>query len=376
VQDFAFPVSDHCIAALGSDLKQCASVAQGGRIHISDSVSNMTDAEGYAKAARHVRQLLASIGQSPDVIACDAHPDAMVGHLAVELAGECGATVRRIQHHHAHIASVLAEHGITRPVIGLALDGFGYGADGTSWGGECLRVSCQGCERLGCLKQLPLPGGDQAARQPWRMAVAALAAADVQPEAVIGKLFDNNLPVAPVLKLCRSQRTVRSSSAGRYFDAASAIITGITVNTVEAEAAITLEQLASESDDGGCFRYHLEETDGLLQLNLDDAFIELVRRKLAGESAAMLAKRFHNTLIAGLSDLVTDLAARADIDGIAFSGGCFFNRLLLSGLNKRLSGFDLYHNEQLMPGDGNISTGQAWVALQQLQRGYCTQEKH
>jgi len=367
VQDFAFPVSDYCIAALGSDLKQCAAVAHGGRIHISHSVSDMTDAADYVKADRYVRQLLASIGQQPDVIGCDMHPDAMVGHLAAELAGEFGASVLPIQHHHAHIASVLAEHGISDAVIGLALDGFGYGTDGISWGGEYLRVSDQGCERLGCLKPLPLPGGDQAARQPWRMAVAALAVADVQPEQVIAQLFDHSLPVAAVLKLCRSERTARSSSAGRYFDAASAIITGITVNTVEAEAAITLEQLAAGSDDADCFRYQLEAADGLLQLNLDDAFIELAGRKLAGKPAVMLAKRFHNTLIAGLSDLATELAGHADIAGVAFSGGCSFNRLLMSGLQKRLSGFELYHNEQLMPGDGNISTGQAWVALQLMQ---------
>jgi len=364
--------------ALGSDLKQCAAVAHAGRIHISDAVADMTDATDYATADRHVRQLLDRAGNEPDLIACDAHPDAMVSRLAAELAGEHGSALLRVQHHHAHIASVVAEYNLQRSVIGLVLDGFGYGADGASWGGECLLVSDQGCQRLGRIKPLPLPGGDQSARQPWRMAVAALSQSGLNVESCAPQLFAYDLPVGPVFKLCHAERTAWSSSAGRYFDAASAIITGITVNTVEAEAATRLEQLAASSDDTGCFRYHLEETDGLLQLNLDAAFAELVDLKLVDlqendDAAAMLARRFHNTLIAGLARLATQSAERAGIFDIAFSGGCFFNQLLLAGLKNSLSGFHLHHNKALAPGDGNISVGQAWVALQHLKRGSCAQ---
>jgi len=376
VLSLSFPESDFCIAAMGSDLKQCIAVSHGNRVHVSDAVSDLMDAGDYVAAGNHARALLHEAGLPPNMIACDAHPDAMVAKLATELAGEFGAPVLNVQHHHAHIASVVAEHALQRPTIGLALDGFGYGADGGSWGGECLLVSNQGCQRLGRLKPLPLPGGDQAARQPWRMAAAALSGAILHVDQCMAQLFDQDLPVGAVLQLCLADRTARSSSAGRYFDAASAIITGITVSSVEAEAAIKLEQLATASDDAGCFSFQVEETDGLLQVNLDAAFAELVYLKLdepqhvdslpRGDADAMLARRFHNTLIAGLADLATQAAEQAGVSDIAFSGGCFFNRLLMAGLKSRLSGFHLHHNKRLTPGDGNISTGQAWVALQHL----------
>jgi len=176
------------------------------------------------------------------------------------------------------------------------------------------------------------------------------------------------LPVAQVMQLCRAAETQMCSSAGRYFDAASALITGITVNSFEAEAAIRLEQLAQSSGDETCFSYRVEETGGLLELNLDEAFVELVNLKLKGITAAMLAKRFHNTMIFGLADLVVRAADQQVISDIALSGGCFLNQLLMKGLKQRLAGFRIWHNERLSPGDANISVGQAWVALQHLKR--------
>jgi len=351
--------------ALGSDLKQCAAVSCGNRIHVSDAVSDMTDADCYADAERHVRELLEASGVRPDMVVCDLHPDAMVSHLAAEIAESFGSRIKRVQHHHAHIASVAVEHDLNAPLLGLALDGFGYGTDGTVWGGECLFVSADGFQRPGRLKPLPLVGGDQAAREPWRMAVAALSC-HKSAEQSAERLFGQNRLVQPVLKLCSSPATQQSSSAGRYFDAVSAIITGITVNSFEAEAAIRLEQLAQNSGDEGCFSYQIEETDGLLELDLGDAFTELVDLKLKGEAAAMLARRFHKTLIEGLAELVICVANRQSVSDIAFSGGCFLNQLLLHGLKRRLAGFGIWHNGRLTSGDGNISVGQIWVAQQHL----------
>ena len=343
---------------------------KGDYIHVSDTVSDMSDVDCYAEAERQVRGLMHELGAHSNVVICDLHPDAMVSHLAAEISEASGCHLMRVQHHHAHIASVVAECGLNVPVMGLALDGFGYGSDGTAWGGECLYVSAEGFQRIGRLKPLPLAGGDQAAKQPWRMAVAALSfQPDIQFEETVGKVFDGNLPVAQVMKLCRATETQQSSSAGRYFDAASALITGITVNDFEAEAAIRLEQLAQSSEDEACFSYRVEETGGLLELNLDEAFIELVDLKLKGKTTAMLAKRFHNTLIYGLADLVVRAANQQGILDIALSGGCFLNQLLMKGLKQRLAGFRIWHNERLSPGDGNVSVGQAWVALQHLQRG-------
>jgi hydrogenase maturation protein HypF len=362
-----FPESNYAIVALGSDLKQCAAVSAGKQIHITESVSDLSNVEDYATAEQHVRALLDETGVEPDIVACDAHPDAMALQLAEEIADEFGSDVLRVQHHHAHIASVMAEHNLDRAVVGLALDGFGYGADGTPWGGECLLVNPATCQRLGRLKPLRLPGGDQAARQPWRMAASALSS-NSDTKRIIEHLFDG-LPVSSVLKLCRSPATRSSSSAGRYFDAASALILGITENSFEAEAAIKLEQLAADYEDEGCFSYRIEKRAELLELDLGEAFSELVNMKLNGDAGGMLARRFHNTLIAGLADLATEVTGRVDVSDIALSGGCFFNRLLMQGLKERLSGFQIYHNEKISPGDGNISAGQAWAALQHLKEG-------
>jgi hydrogenase maturation protein HypF len=366
-----FPKSIFSVVALGSDLKQCAVVTKGNSVHISEAVSDMSDADCYADAERHVRGLMGKLGVHPNVVVCDLHPDAMVSHLAAEVAEAFGCHVMRVQHHHAHIASAVAECDLDVPVIGLALDGFGYGSDGTAWGGECLRVSAEGFQRIGRLKPLSLVGGDQAAKQPWRMAVAALSwLPALQLEEIAGQLFGSDLPVTQVMQLCRTIETQQCSSAGRYFDAASALITGITVNSFEAEAAIRLEQLAQSSGDEACFSYRVEETGGLLELNLGEAFVELVDLKLKGKTAAMLAKRFHNTMICGLADLVVRAANQQAISDIALSGGCFLNQLLMKGLKQRLAGLRIWHNERLSPGDGNISVGQAWIALQHLKRSY------
>jgi hydrogenase maturation protein HypF len=269
-----------------------------------------------------------------------------------------------VQHHHAHIAAITAEHQIDEPVLGLALDGVGLGSDGSAWGGELLRVEGAAFERVGHLRPLPLPGGDRAAREPWRMAAAVLHELG-RNEEIAQRFAGEPAAITVATMLQRGLNCPRTSSMGRVFDAAAGLLGLCHKMEFEAQAAIALEQAAT----------HYIAAHGMPQpadygWHIDHAFqLDLLPllALLAGEHDAEYgAAVFHATLIAALADWVEQAAQHGGIKVIACGGGCFFNKLLSAGLRERLDGTGLkvLTTKLVQPGDTAIALGQAWVAAQ------------
>jgi hydrogenase maturation protein HypF len=297
----------------------------------------------------------------PAILACDLHPDFESTRLAAALAADRDLPLVRVQHHHAHVAAVMAEHRLAGPVLGLALDGVGLGEDGEAWGGELLRVDAAGYARVGHLRPIALPGGDRAAREPWRMAAAALHELGRADE--IEGRFAHAAAAAGAVRtmLERDLRCPRTTSMGRWFDAAAGLLGLKEVMRFEGQAAMLLEGLATahgpvEPMRGGWL------IDGT---TLD--LLPLVGRLADERDAAAGAALFHCTLSAALAAWVIAEAARAGVSDVVLSGGCFMNRLLAAGVEARLvaAGLAVHEACELPPNDGGIAAGQAWVALLQ-----------
>ena len=351
------------VVATGAFLKATVCVTRGREAFVSQHVGDLDTAETvnfYRETAAH---LLSLLDVKPEVAACDLHPDFFSSRFAVE----SGVDVLPVQHHAAHVAAIAAEHGITGPILGLALDGIGHGDDGGAWGGEAIRVDGAGWERLGHLAPLALPGGDKAAREPWRMALAALhAIGDL--EATKGQVsrvletakipFPARALVDPVAARIASGREATTTSLGRLFDAAAGILGVRMMQDHEGQAAMELEALVGEPiADTGLFRL-----DGGI-LDFRPLLLELARPGLHPRFGAEL---FHGALIDGLAAWAAAFARAGE--AIALGGGCLMNRVLAEGLADRLTaaGFRPLLARAVPPGDGGLSLGQAALARAHL----------
>jgi hydrogenase maturation protein HypF len=279
-------------------------------------------------------------------VACDLHPDYASTRIAERRAqrrGSGGGEPLRVQHHHAHIASVIAEHGLQGAVVGVALDGVGLGHDGTVWGGEILVCEGAAYRRVTHLEPVPLPGGDLCAREGWRMAAAY--GLEEPPAGVHPGRFE------AVRRLARSPHTALTSSMGRLFDAVASLLDVCQHSTYEGEAAARLEAIADPTE--------RESLDLELSENRS-LFAALAERHARGEPAARLAAIFHNSI----ARAVVDACLRTGLPQVALSGGCFQNRRLLESCMEglRLAGLKPYANQQVPANDGGLSLGQAWVA--------------
>jgi hydrogenase maturation protein HypF len=357
------------VLAMGAWFKNTVCAARDGVAVVSRTVGDLDGAEACVAHEEAARALLGWLagdrGGAPAAIAHDLHPDFHSSRFGAELAAELGAPLLAVQHHHAHIAAVAAEHGHDGPLLGLALDGVGLGSDGGVWGGELLRLAGARCERIAGLRPLALPGGDRAAREPWRMAAAALHALGRGDE--IARRFAAQPAAQGLVHLLDSGlRCPPTSSMGRVFDAAAGLLGICAVMRVEAEAAIALEQAAMRH--GPCapladgWRIG---ADGRLDL------LPLLVALADEHDAARGAARFHATLGAALADWLQQAAARSGIATVAVGGGCFCNRLLLAVLRRRCgeAGLCLLEARRLLPGDSAISYGQAAVARRTLEEG-------
>jgi hydrogenase maturation protein HypF len=296
----------------------------------------------------------------PEVVAHDLHPEYLSTKHALELEG-----VRRVgvQHHHAHVASCLADNGESGPVIGVAFDGLGFGTDGTFWGGEFLIADLAGFERVGHLDRIPLPGGATAIRQPWRMAAAYVQAAfgDAIPERldVLARQRDRWRPIS---RLARSRHSPLTSSAGRLFDAVAALVGVRDEIHYEGQAAIELEQLADPRECGG---YRASFTAAAPHVVRGADFVEAVVADLAADvPAPIIAARFHNGLGNVVADVCESIRAARRLSTVALSGGVFQNVRLLDRTVEELErrGFRVLVHGKVPANDGGISFGQAAIA--------------
>ncbi|KAF0162777.1 MAG: hydrogenase maturation protein HypF [Rhodocyclaceae bacterium] len=365
------PRSAPPVLSMGAWFKNTVCLAQGRQAWVSHTVGDLFQAEAclaHEATARELLQALEAMGGKPVAIAHDLHPDLHSTRFAVQLATELGIESIGVQHHHAHIAAVAAEHGLSGPVLGLSLDGVGLGTDGQAWGGELLSVDGAHFERLGHLRPLALPGGDRAARDPWRMAAAALF--DLGRGDEIATRFADQ-PGAEIIAamLAKGLNSPRTSSMGRVFDAAAGLLGICPQMEFEAQAAIALEQNAAAYIETHGWPAPLEggwHIDANGQLDLLHLLGALSSEPDTGYGAAL----FHATLVAALLQWVMRAAEATGIERLACGGGCFFNKLLRAALVEKIpaTGLELLLPRRLLPGDTAISLGQAWVAIHVLEK--------
>jgi hydrogenase maturation protein HypF len=384
------------ILACGAELKNTFCLAKGNRAFVSQHVGDLENFEtlrSFTEGIEHFKRLF---DITPEVVAHDLHPEYLSTKYAAELVG---LELTGVQHHHAHIASCLADNGVQGPVIGVAFDGTGYGTDGAIWGGEFLIAGLAGFERAGHLAGVPLPGGEAAIRQPWRMSAAYLDAAypDGPPEGLAvarrnERRWDNVISMAR-----RGLNSPITSSAGRLFDAAAAILGVRDLISYEGQAAIELEQLADPAESGAyqasigpaaaspagtglagtgqagngqAGNGHGRPGQGApgedLPLRVSGAdLIRAVTDDLAaGVSISVISARFHNGVAALIEETCVLLRERHGLATVALSGGVFQNLLLLNQVVRRLEdrGFRVLTHSSVPCNDGGISFGQAVVA--------------
>ena len=340
-----------CVLACGGHLKATVTVTRGREAFVAQHAGDLSDAETlrfYRETIAHMSRLL---DVAPEAVACDRHPD----YLSTRYAEKSRLPLVPVQHHVAHVAAVAAEHGIAGTILGVALDGHGHGADGGAWGGELLRVDGAQWSRVGHLAPLALIGGDRAAREPWRMALAACVATGRLDAAA--DRFRVRPHAATLLGMARDQHAWSpTTSLGRLFDAAAGLLLLDARQDYEGQAAMQLEALVETPrtlENGWRIEDGVLDFSPLLAFLIDEA-----------PDARAGAEWFHGTLAAGLAAwIVADPAA---IDGarIALGGGCMMNRILAEDLSGRLraKGFDVLHARAVPANDGGLSLGQAAVA--------------
>jgi hydrogenase maturation protein HypF len=347
------------VLACGAELKNTFCLGSGGRAFISQHIGDLENYEtlrSFSEGIEHFKRLF---DITPELVAHDLHPDYLSTRYA---AGLSGVELAGVQHHHAHIASCLADNGADGPVIGVAFDGTGYGTDGTIWGGEFLVADLAGFERAGHLAAVPMPGGAAAIRQPWRMAAAYLDAAG-GPLAGLDVARRNEASWAPAIQLARRGiNAPLTSSAGRLFDAVAAVLGVRDAINYEGQAAVELEQLA-DTTERGSYRARIRPGPPV-QVAGADLVRAVADDLIAGTSRAVIAARFHNGVAAVIEECCTLLREQHGLMVVALSGGVFQNLLLCNEVIGRLTarGFDVLVHSQVPCNDGGISLGQAVVA--------------
>jgi hydrogenase maturation protein HypF len=378
------------LLAFGGELKSAFCLLQDGQAIISQHIGDLEDAVTLADYQKALSLYLALYDQVPEAIAVDMHPDYLSSKLGRERAMADGCRIEEVHHHHAHIASCLAENAIpldTRPVLGVALDGLGLGPDGTLWGGEFLLADYKTFERVGCFPPVAMPGGAQAVRQPWRNAFAHLEAAigwERCKREHAGLELVRYLDSKPLDTLAAMIRkginSPRSSSCGRLFDAVAAAV-GLCRDAVsyEGEAAIALESIADAralalEDDGYpiLLRIQPPASGGLATMDFSPLWRAILEDLEGHRPAAVMAARFHRGLVRAIVEMVRHIFERENRRRenrklermVALSGGSFQNRLLLEGLSHTLEGLGLtvLTHSQVPTNDGGLAFGQAAIA--------------
>ncbi len=358
------PVAGPPVLALGGHYKNTVCVTRGDEAYVSQHIGDLDSPAACAMLLEVTRHLTDILQVRPAALAHDLHPDFFSTRHAQTLAQSWGVPVIAVQHHHAHIAAIAAEHGIEGPLLGLALDGVGLGHDGKAWGGELLRVQGAACARLGHLQPLPLPGGDRAAREPWRVAAAVLHLLGRGDE--IPRRFAGQPLAAAVQRLLADDTALpTTTSLGRCFDAAAGLLGVREVMAFEGQAAMLLEGMAETTGVDALPSL----PDGWRLTDSGDLDLLPLLARLADETdAARGAVLFHVTLAHALADWVGQAAACTGIDRVALAGGCLLNAILTRLLTDLLTrrGLHVFTAHQVPPNDGGLSLGQAWVAIQAL----------
>lgn len=354
------------VLAVGAELKSTVSIASGGAVVASHHLGDLEHPAAYEAFEAAVAHLLSLTRVDPDVVAHDLHPE----YLSTKWAMAADRPLVGVQHHHAHVASCLVDHGRADPVVGIAFDGLGFGHDATLWGGEILLADLRSAQRLAHLRPVALPGGAAAIREPWRMALTWAALA-VGPEAaaVLGPDLDDRWE--QVLALAAAPSTFRTTSGGRLFDAIAALAGGRRTISYEGQAAAELETAAvlyldsAEATDPDVADAWVG-TPGAEPWVLDPSpmIADALARRLARRSMGEISATFHRALAGGLVRASVLLAKRAGVGTVALTGGVFQNMLLTDLVAEGVTraGLEVLVHRNVPPNDGGISIGQAAVA--------------
>ncbi len=358
------------VMALGAELKNTVCLLKGNQAFMGQHVGDLENMATYGFFQETIHHLKRILDIAPDIIACDLHPDYLSTRYALDQQGH---PVIRVQHHHAHIVSCLAENRVDGPVIGLSFDGTGYGEDGTVWGGEILVADAKGYERAAHLATVPMPGAAAAIKEPWRMAVSYLMA-------TFGEGFrEKNIPFVRALDPIRLEAMTKlfatgvnspmTSSLGRLFDGVAAL-TGLRRRVAyEGQAAMELE-MAADTSPAGHYEWAWSDTP-VPQLRLEPLVEGIVSDLEKAVPVGVISRRFHDTLVAAFCEICVRIGRERGIRQAALSGGVFQNALLLAAMIPALEaqGFEVYTHRLVPANDGGIALGQAVSAAAQTAAG-------
>ena len=360
------PFKAQQVLACGTELKNTFCATKDEYAFLSQHIGDMENLETLEHFETSVELYERLFRLQPQIIAYDMHPE----YLATKYALNLGPSRKLVpvQHHHAHTVSCMVDNGVQGEVIGVALDGTGYGTDGHIWGGEFLVVNYQSFRRAGHLQYVPLPGGEAAIRSPYRMAIGHLYAllGDDGINAALPFLGEVDELELSIIKrqINKGINTPLTSSCGRLFDAMSALLGFRGQATYEAQAAIELEMIAAGEDDGRGYPFSISERGGVEVVQLSEVWRGVLDDLRAQLPPPVVALKFHNTLAQIIAKMCRQIAMETGLNRVALSGGCFQNRLLLSKTVDILheAGFEVLTHAQVPCNDGGVSLGQATIA--------------
>lgn len=361
------PLSQECtspILAVGGQLKGTFALGRGCQAFLSHHLGDLDHFEAYRAFVQDVALYEQLLGVRPKVIAHDLHPDYASTRYARKRAQAEGIRLVAVQHHHAHMASVMAENGLTEPLIGVSFDGTGYGTDGTIWGGEFLVGDLRGFRREAHLRYVGLPGGDRAVREPWRVALAHLVDSGVSDDLLAQRVPAEEMRIIRAM-LARRLNTPLTSSAGRLFDAVAALAGVRDRVSFEGQAAMELEWQATEVFPDWSYPFALEEpAEAPICIDTRPLIAAVAEDVSRGASSAQVGRRFHSTVVQLISAVCGRVRRDTGLGIVVLSGGVFMNALLTEEVTAHLQeeGFRVHRHRLVPPNDGGLSLGQVAVA--------------
>jgi hydrogenase maturation protein HypF len=357
------PRFERPVLACGGLLKNTFCIGVGDAAFLGPHVGDLENFDAYEAFEESVHRMERFLKVTPEVIAYDLHPDYASTRHAL---GRSGVTKIGVQHHHAHVASAMAEHGLDGPVIGVAYDGTGYGLDGTAWGGEVLVACRDSFERVATFRAVALAGGDAAIRQPWRIALALLDDAFEGDGPLDGLRLFSKIPASHLTAirqmLAAGIRSPLAHGVGRYFDGMGSLVLARRDSRYEGQIALEWNLVADVAETAR-YDYDVDWQPPTWTIDLRPMVRALVRDLVAGAGAPTISARFHNTLVSATTEVVQAIVTRRGLFPVVLTGGCFQNPRLAGGVAQALARTCAVHlHRDVPPGDGGLALGQAIVA--------------
>jgi len=346
------------ILAVGAELKNIIGLSKDEKVFLSQHIGDLENLEAFEFFKMTIEHIQRIFEIEPELIVHDLHPE----YLSTKWAKEQSLPLHGVQHHHAHLASCMAENGLEGPTIGIIMDGTGYGTDGTIWGGEFLVGDYSGFTREACIEPMILPGGEAAIKSPWRTGLSYLYHTYGDDLPVIPMLEGREL--SPILQMIEKKiNSPLTSSCGRLFDAVAALSGGRQEIRYEAQAAIEFMQIAHNQLGSDSTTFRMVKPNELKMISVEHIITELIARMQEGYTLTALSQWFHHSLINTFTKIVQTLKDKHGIEQIVISGGVFQNRLLFEGLLDSLTsnGFDVHTHKQVPTNDGGIALGQVAI---------------